>query len=88
LLDPTYMRLQILTPAQKDIVRTRYDEHIDYLKQFCNIDSVIEDYKSILQFMETDNKKDRFVFVFKTKQMDEIRKEDFYKVFPELKGIG
>jgi len=87
LLDPTYMRLQILTAEQKDRVRKRYDEHINYLKQFPHIDSVIDDYTSILQFMETDNEHDRFVFVFKTKQMDEIRNENFYKIFPELKGI-
>ena len=52
LLDPTYMRLSILPPWIKSNVAERYAEHIAYLKQFDNIAGVINDYESILNFME------------------------------------
>lgn len=87
LLDPTYMRLQILHPWQKDQIRHRYQQHINYLKQFDNIDSVINDYENVLQFLETDRSEEQSVFLYKTKKMDKIRKEDFATVFPELADI-
>ena len=88
LLDPTYMRLQILHPWQKDAVRKRYAEHIDYLKQFDNIDSVVGDYNNILQFLETDRSNEQNVFLYKTKRVDTLRNENVYDIFPELKDIS
>jgi len=87
LLDPTYMRLQILKPHMKDIIRTRYKNHISYLKQFNNIDSVINDYQNILNFMEIDRTDEIKMFLFKTKRIDNLRKENLYKVFPELEDL-
>jgi len=84
LLDPTYMRLQILPPWIKDQVRRRYDEHIDYLKQFANIQSVISDYESILQFMKTDRAEETKMWRFKTTKVDRLRSENVFDIFPEL----
>jgi radical SAM protein with 4Fe4S-binding SPASM domain len=87
LLDPTYMRLSILHKHQKDIVRKRYANHIDYLKQFENIDSVIGDYNNILQFLEADKSEEQRVFLYKTQKIDSLRNENMYSTFPELKDI-
>jgi hypothetical protein len=95
LLDPTYMRLSILPPWIKQQVHKRYEEHIDYLKQFDNqkneknknIDSVIQDYKNILQFMEQDRTDELKMWQWKTNKMDYLRKEKVFDVFPELQGI-
>ena len=87
LLDPTYMRLQILPPWIKDQVRTRYAEHIAYLKQFENTSWVIKDYESILQFMETDRTDEVKMWHFKTHRVDNLRNENVFDVFPELKDI-
>lgn len=87
LLDPTYMRLQILPPWIKDQVRTRYAEHIAYLKQFENTSWVIKDYESILQFMETDRTDEVKMWHFKTHRVDKLRNENVFDVFPELKDI-
>jgi MoaA/NifB/PqqE/SkfB family radical SAM enzyme len=95
LLDPTYMRLSILPPWIKEKVHKRYEEHIDYLKQFNNtlnekdknINSVIQDYKNILQYMEQDRTDELKMWQWKTNKMDYIRKENVFDVFPELKDI-
>lgn len=87
LLDPTYMRLQILPPWIKDRVRKRYDDHIAYLKQFENINYVIKDYESILKFMETDRTDEIKMWLFKTNRIDKLRNENVFDVFSELKDI-
>ena len=87
LLDPTYMRLSILPPWIKSKVAERYAEHIAYLKQFDNIAGVINDYESILNFMEKDRTDEIKMFKFKTQRIDNLRHENLLDVFPELEGI-
>jgi len=87
LLDPTYMRLQILPEAEKEVVRKRYDDHLTYLDQFENIDSVKQDYKNILQYLETDRTKEIPMWRFKTQRLDKLRSEDVFDIFPELQGL-
>ena len=87
LLDPTYMRLQILPPWIKDRVRIRYAEHIAYLKQFDTTEWVIKDYESILQFLETDRTDEVRMFLFKTQRVDTLRQENVFEIFPELEDI-
>ena len=84
LLDPSYMRLQILKPHMKDAVRKRYDEHIDYLKQFDDVGSVINDYKNVLNFLDNDRTDEIEMFKFKTNRIDRLRDENVFEVFPEL----
>ena len=87
LLDPTYMRLQILPPWIKDKVRSRYAEHIAYLKQFDTTEWVIKDYESILQFLETDRANEIRMFLYKTQKVDKLRDENVFDIFPELGDI-
>lgn len=88
LLDPTYMRLQILPEAEKEAVRKRYQEHLSYLDQFDNIQSVKQDYKNILQYLETDRTKEIPIWRFKTQRLDKLRNENVFEVFPELKELA
>jgi hypothetical protein len=96
LLDPTYMRLSILPPWIKERVVKRYEEHLDYLKQFevkktrkgLTIKDVIDDYKNILNYMEQDRTDEIKMFMWKTRKIDNVRNEDVFKVFPELKDIA
>jgi sulfatase maturation enzyme AslB (radical SAM superfamily) len=87
LLDPTYMRLQILPEEIKDRVRKRYQEHLLYLNQFKNIDNVKQDYKNILKFLETDRTNEIPMWKFKTQKLDNLRKENVFSVFTELKDL-
>jgi radical SAM protein with 4Fe4S-binding SPASM domain len=96
LLDPTYMRLSILPPWIKERVVKRYEEHLDYLKQFevkktrkgLTIKDVIDDYKNILNYMEQDRTDEIKMFMWKTRKIDNVRNEDVFKIFPELKDIA
>jgi len=88
LLDPTYMRLSILPQEKKDKIRKRYAEHLEYLKQFKNINHVKNDYESILNFINDDRTEEVKMFLFKTFKVDKLRQEDLFKVFPELEGIA
>ena len=87
LLDPTYMRLSILPPWIKSKVVERYQEHIAYLKQFEDIAGVINDYESILNFMEKERTDEIKMFKFKTQRIDTLRHENLLDVFPELEGV-
>ena len=87
LLDPTYMRLSILPPWIKSKVAERYHEHIAYLKQFEDIAGVINDYESILNFMEKERTDEIKMFKFKTQRIDTLRHENLLDVFPELEGV-
>jgi radical SAM protein with 4Fe4S-binding SPASM domain len=88
LLDPTYMRLSLLPPWLKDQVRFRYIEHLKYLDQFENIDSVKNDYESILKFLNNDHSEELKMFLFKTERIDNLRKENWREVFPELQDLA
>ena len=71
----------------KDVVRKRYDEHIDYLKQFDDVDSVINDYKNVLNFLDNDRTDEIEMFKFKTNRIDRLRDENVFNVFPELEDL-
>lgn len=84
LLDPTYMRMQILPERLKEKIRNRYNEHLDYLKQFSKIDSVKQDYLNILKFLEIDRSNEIETWMYKTNLLDRIRNENVFNIFPEL----
>jgi len=88
LLDPTYMRLQILPEKIKDQVRRRYDDHITYLESFKGTQEAIQNYKNILQFLETDRSDEVLMWQYKTEKIDRLRNEKVFDVFPELVGIN
>ena len=87
LLDPTWMRLQILPETVKEKIRNRYSEHLTYLSQFNNIESVKQDYINILKFLETDRSNEIKMWQFKTLRMDALRTEDVFEIFPELEEL-
>jgi len=88
LLDPTYMRLQILPEKIKDKVRRRYDDHIKYLRSFNGTEEAIQNYKNILQFLETDRSDEILMWQYKTEKIDKLRNEKVFDVFPELGDIN
>jgi len=87
LLDPSYMRFQILPPAMKEQVRKRYQEHFDYLKQFDDVENVINDFKNVIKFLDKDRTDEIEMFLFKTNRIDRLRQENLFDVFPELRDL-
>tara|TARA_B100000214_G_C23462826_1_gene399113 strand:- start:143 stop:502 length:360 start_codon:yes stop_codon:yes gene_type:complete len=87
LLDPTYMRFQILKPCMKDKIRKRYEEHYMYLKGINVNNFVIGQFKNIVNMMEHDRSEEIKMFLFKTNKVDKVREENVFETFPELKGL-
>ena len=87
LLDPSYMRFQILPPSMKEQVRKRYQEHFDYLKQFDDVDSVISDFENVIKFLDKDRTDEIDMFLFKTNRIDRLRNESLFDIFPELRDL-
>jgi hypothetical protein len=52
------------------------------------IKDVIDDYKNILNYMEQDRTDEIKMFMWKTRKIDNVRNEDVFKIFPELKDIA
>ena len=88
LLDPEYMRVQILPRSYKMAVATKYKKHIEYLKQFDNTQQVQSDYESLIDFLWADDKATLIdQFMTQTELLDNLREEGFSDVFPELSDI-
>lgn len=87
LLDPTYMRLSILPPWIKERVRKRYEQHLKYIEQFDHMQKVKSDFESILKFINDDRSEEIRMFLYKTNRIDNLRKENVFDIFPELKDI-
>ena len=52
------------------------------------MESIRQDYKNILQFMEQDRTNEIRMFMYKTRKTDSLREEDVFQVFPELREIA
>lgn len=88
LLDPEYMRIQILPDEMKKDVSAKYEKHIQYLEQFKGTKTVIENFKNILHYLYEDKKNNKVsIWLNKTSALDNIRSEEVFKIFPELRSI-
>jgi len=88
LLDPEFMRIQILPYAYKQDISNKYESHIEYLKQFDNTQQVQKDFKGLISYMWEDNKTKLIdQFLKQTKLLDNLREENFADIYPELRDI-
>jgi hypothetical protein len=88
LLDPEFMRMQILPRSYKKSVATKYEKHIEYLKQFDNTQQVQKDFKGLISYMWEDNKTKLIdQFLKQTKLLDNLREENFADIYPELRDM-
>ena len=88
MLDPEFMRMQILPRSYKMSVATKYKKHIEYLKQFDNTQQVQSDYESLIDYLWADDKAKLIdQFMKQTKLLDDLREESFSDVFPELSDM-
>ena len=85
LLDPVFMRIQCLPLGIKHKVRTKYLDHITYLKGISNkCDKVIDDFNALISYMDEQSRTDQlFKFFGETDKLDNLRNEKFTDVFPE-----
>ena len=72
---------------KKDIT-AQIKEHIDWLSLKDHLQRATNGFKSLISFMNSqDNTKHLQKFNQVTSQLDNVRTEDFYQVFPELASI-
>ena len=98
LLEIGAVRLNILTwplRYQANVLKNKvpiiekWQAHIDWIKQFTMDQSLINQFQSVIQFLETGHADQEFLindFHIVTNKIDEIRNEKLLEVFPELQG--
>lgn len=86
-MEPPHLSLPILLDTMKQELSDRYDEHVELLEA-CGFHAVANDFKSLRDFMNSENKQDLIpVFLSKMQTLDIIRNENFFRTFPELSEL-
>jgi organic radical activating enzyme len=85
LQDPAHYRIDIAPMEYKQRLRTKLQEHIDWLKPHDSLQRATVGFESAINFMmATDNTHLIDTFWQKTHQLDAIRNENILTVIPEL----
>jgi organic radical activating enzyme len=89
LQDPAYYRIDIAPVKYKQLLRVKFEEHIEWLqKQGDSLGRATQGFESAVSFMmATDNTHLIDTFWRKTHDLDEIRKEKMLDVIPELGAL-
>jgi hypothetical protein len=88
LQDPAHYIIEIATPEYKERLRTKYLNHIMWLRDKDPLNRATTGFESDSTFMNaTDNTGLITKFWEKTVQLDEIRKENLLDVIPELTAL-
>lgn len=88
LLDPPYYRIDIATPEYKQQLRSKYIEHIEWLRDKDPLNRATVGFESAINFLTaTDNSSLIPKFWEKTDQLDAIRKESCLDIIPELAAL-
>ena len=85
LQDPAYYRIDIATPEYKHLIRTKLQEHINWLKPQDQLNRATVGFESAINFLNaTDNSHLLTKFWQKTETLDIMRNENIFEVIPEL----
>ena len=85
LQSPDWYRADCLPKKLKNKITSKIKNHIEWLKTKDHLQRATNGFKSAISFMNSnDNVKHLQKFNHVTNQLDKVRQEKFYKVFPEL----
>ena len=85
LQDPAYYRIDVATPEYKNILRKRFEEHLEWLRPQDPLQRATVGFESAVKFMDaTDNTKLLSEFWQRTRVLDELRNQEVLQVLPEL----
>ena len=89
LQDPAYYRIDIAPIKYKQLLRVKFEEHIEWLKtQGDSLGRATQGFESAVSFMmATDNTHLIDTFWRKTHELDAIRKEQMLDIIPELTAL-
>lgn len=89
LQSPDRFRIDILPQEIKNQVRARIEEHIKWLEPQDKLARATNGFRGILSFMESQNTDlaQLKLFFERTRELDQLRSEDFFSTFPELEDL-
>jgi hypothetical protein len=88
LQDPAHYRIDIAPVEYKQQLETKYRKHLDWLRDRDPLQRATQGFESAITFMNaTDNTHLIDTFWRKTHELDDIRKERWSDVLPELKAL-
>jgi len=89
LQDPAYYRIDIAPTEYKQKLRTKFEEHLAWLRSQDQLNRATVGFESAITFMmSTDNTTLIDTFWRRTYQLDEIRQEKLLSVIPELEALA
>lgn len=85
---PDWYRIDALPNKFKhDVVIPAYEEHLTWLTPNDKLERASNGYRSAINFMKASDRSDLWPrFLEETKKLDNLRNEDFFDTFPELKN--
>ena len=88
LQDPAYYRIDIATPEYKQKIKDKFEKHLEWLRPLDHLKRATVGFESAINFMmSTDNTGLLPKFWNKTRELDEIRKENILDHLPELEDL-
>jgi hypothetical protein len=88
LQDPAHYRIDIATPEYKQRICAAYEQHLAWLHPLDPLQRATVGFESAIKFMmATDNTPLIAKFWAKTRELDQIRKENILEVIPELNQL-
>ena len=88
LMDPKHYRIDIATLEYKNLIKEKFEQHLEWLRPIDNLRRATVGYESAIKFMyATDNTQLINQFWVKTRQLDDIRNENILTVIPELEKL-
>lgn len=88
LQDPPQYRIDVASARYKDILRQKYQEHIEWLQPLDPFKRACQGFESAITFMDSRDNSDKLPeFWTKAEQLDKIRGEDIRKILPELEWL-
>jgi MoaA/NifB/PqqE/SkfB family radical SAM enzyme len=88
LQDPTHLRIDIASTKYKRVIQADYEDHLDWLRPQDPLQRATVGFESAINFMTaTDNSDLLTKFWSKTKELDDLRRENIFDVLPELRAL-
>jgi MoaA/NifB/PqqE/SkfB family radical SAM enzyme len=88
LQDPAHLRIDIAPTKYKRVIQADYEDHLDWLRPQDPLQRATVGFASAINFMTaTDNSDLLSKFWSKTKELDDLRRENIFDVLPELRAL-
>ena len=88
LQDPAHLRIDIASTEYKRVIQADYEDHLDWLRPQDPLQRATVGFESAINFMTaTDNSDLLTKFWSKTKELDDLRRENIFDVLPELRAL-